>query len=255
MSSSRAIMARRRRAARAYQVRSYRSAASTRMALRSARILNVLPRRTSSEVKSVDTTAASGSGVVLTLNSTPLVTPINLIQEGSGFYNRIGRRIEMQSLHLTGQITCRNVQSNQDYCRILVVYDRQTNGILPSAAAILADYDQQGAVSTGVYSGVNPDYRERFLILADIRLTMPGTSNASPGTSVTNGVDPLVTTFNINRFIRLRNLATQYQSTHNPSIIDDISTGALYVMTMGTQAAAAAPWQYNAKWRLRYRDT
>ena len=113
----------------------------------------------------------------------------------------------MQSLHLTGQITCRNVQSlEQDYCRILVVYDRQTNGILPSASAILADYDQQGAVSTGVYSGVNPDYRERFLILADIRLTMPGTSNVSPGTAVTNGIDPLTTTFNINRFIRLRNL-------------------------------------------------
>ena len=106
-----------------------------------------------------------------------------------------------------------------------------------------------------VYSGVNPDYRERFLILADIRLTMPGTSNVSPGTAVTNGIDPLTTTFNINRFIRLRNLATQYQATHNPSIIDDISTGALYVMTMGSQAAIVAPWEYNAKWRLRYRDT
>ena len=61
-------MARRRRAARAFQVRAYRSAATTR------RILNVLPRRTP-ELKCVDTTNGNGSGVVLSLNTTPLVTP------------------------------------------------------------------------------------------------------------------------------------------------------------------------------------
>lgn len=96
--SAKTLMARRRRAARAYQVRAYRSAATTR------RVLNVLPRRATSEVKCVDTTAGNGSGVILTLSTTPLVTPVNLIQSGAGFYNRIGRRIEMKSLHLTGLI-------------------------------------------------------------------------------------------------------------------------------------------------------
>ena len=61
-------MARRRRAARAFQVRAYRDAATT------GRILNVLPRRSTPELKCVDTNG-NGSGVVLSLNTTPLVTP------------------------------------------------------------------------------------------------------------------------------------------------------------------------------------
>ena len=106
-------MARRRRAARAYQVRAYRSAATTR------RILNVLPRRSTPELKCVDTTNGNGSGVVLSLNTTPLVTPLNLVQSGAGFYNRVGRRIEMKSLHLTGLIHSTGKQADQDYCRLL----------------------------------------------------------------------------------------------------------------------------------------
>ena len=39
------------------------------------RILNVLPRRSTPELKCVDTTNGNGSGVVLSLNTTPLVTP------------------------------------------------------------------------------------------------------------------------------------------------------------------------------------
>ena len=166
-------MARRRRAARAYQVRAYRSAATTR------RILNVLPRRSMPELKCVDTTNGNGSGVVLSLNTTPLVTP-NLVQSGAGFYNRIGRRIEMKSLHLTGLIHSTGKQADQDYCRLLVVYDRQTNGALPAASDILKDYDQSGSSSTGVFSGINPDNRERFVILADYRLAMPGTNDIAP---------------------------------------------------------------------------
>ena len=241
-------MARRRRAARAYQVRAYRSAATTR------RILNVLPRRSTPELKCVDTTNGNGSGVVLSLNTTPLVTPLNLVQSGAGFYNRIGRRIEMKSLHLTGLIHSTGKQADQDYCRLLVVYDRQTNGALPAASDILKDYDQSGSSSTGVFSGINPDNRERFVILADYRLAMPGTSDTAPGISANHAVDPVAPTFNINRFIPLKNLQTQFQAEHNPALIGDISTGAMYLVTMGSFASTTEPWRFDAKWRLRYRD-
>ena len=104
------------------------SSASLQSAATTRRILNVLPRRSTPELKCVDTTNGNGSGVVLSLNTTPLVTPLNLVQSGAGFYNRIGRRIEMKSLHLTGLIHSTGKQADQDYCRLLVVYDRQTNG-------------------------------------------------------------------------------------------------------------------------------
>ena len=72
-----------------------------------------------------------------------------------------------------------------------MVYDRQTNGALPAASDILKDYDQSGSSSTGVFSGINPDSRERFVILADYRLAMPGTSDIAPGISANHAVDPV----------------------------------------------------------------
>lgn len=83
---------------------------------------------------------------------------------------------------------------------------------------------------------------------------MPGTNDTTPGTAVNSGIDPVTPTFNINRFIPLRNLIVQYQDSHNPSVIGDISTGAIYVVTMGSVASPNEPWRFDAKWRLRYRD-
>ena len=97
----------------------------------------------------------------------------------------------MKSLHLTGLIHSTGQQADQDYCRLLVVYDRQTNGALPAASDILKDYDQSGSSSTGVFSGINPDNRERFVILADYRLAMPGTNDIAPGISANHAVDPV----------------------------------------------------------------
>ena len=97
----------------------------------------------------------------------------------------------MKSLHLTGLIHSTGKQADQDYCRLLVVYDRQTNGALPAASDILKDYDQSGSSSIGVFSGINPDNRERFVILADYRLAMPGTSDIAPGISANHAVDPV----------------------------------------------------------------
>jgi len=241
----RSAMYSRRSAARSLQLRAYRGAQAFR-SLQSA------PRHSTAEVKSVDTVSGDAAGIALPLNTSFTRTAMNLLQEGSGFYNRIGRRIEMQSLHLTGLIhQTGTVTTQDDYGRILVVYDRQTNGAMPPFSTIMSDYDQAGSSATTVFSGLNPDQRERFVILADIRLALPATTSAG----LSGAVDGVNTTFNINRFIKLRNLNTHYQNSSQPSVIGDISTGGLYIVTCGALASGDEGWQFQAKWRLRYKDT
>lgn len=239
----------RRKAARSLQYRANRGAQNYRFA-RSLQSVSARP-----EVKLVDGLDTTAGSNVLTINSTGLVTPVNLISGGSGFNNRVGRKIEMQSLHFTGVIqqTANNSQVNE-YARIMVIYDRQSNGVTPSIQTILASYDQSTTAQTTVFSGINPDERERFLILSDQRLTLPATQTAG-GSFGPSGTDGLSATWNINRFIKLRNLQTHYKADSTPAVIGDIATGSLLIVTMGGIAAASAPYQFVGSWRLRYKDT
>lgn len=204
------------------------------------------------EVKLCDNVNAQ-AGISLSLNSTANIIPLNLIQSGSGFYNRVGRRIEMQSLHVTGEVNqTTTATSFNDYARILVIYDRQTNGAVPTYATIMAAYDQSGTASTNYLSGVNPDERERFVVLMDQRLVLP----ACPGgTGATGATDGPAVTFNISRFIKMRNLLTHYKADSSPAVIGDIATGAIYLIGIGRAASGSEGWQCNLQTRLRYKDT
>jgi len=199
------------------------------------------------EVKSVDI-----SNSTYNINTTGLVTPINLIQVGSTFCNRIGRRIEMSSLYVTGTLRLTgNTTATHDYCRILIVYDRQTNGATPAIATILSNYDQTTAQTTNAGSGLNPDQKERFVILADERRVVPPVS-ATGVYSSTEGDQDM---FSIKRFVKLRGMQTHYQADSSPAVVGDISTGGLFLVTIGLFANNSQPVNLNCNFRLRYKDT
>lgn len=204
------------------------------------------------EIKLVDGLAATPGANNLVLDSTGTIQPVNLIASGSGFNNRIGRKIEMQSLHLHGVITQTGTSTvSTDYTRICVVYDRQTNGAIPSLTDIFTNYSQTSVTSSTVFSDLNPDERERFVILADYRLVLPATTAAGT-TGASDGLQP---TFNINRFVKLNGASTIYKGDSSPSVIGDVATGALYVITMGSYAPGTQGYKAVLSWRLRYKDT
>ena len=202
-----------------------------------------------SEIKSLDLV-----GATYTLNSTAQITPLNLIRAGSSFFNRIGRRIEMRSLHLKGYIDSTRTTTDADYIRIMVVYDEQANGAIPAIADIIQDTDQAGTNSTTQLSGANLNNRDRFRILADFRIVLP--SQTLTGGAITNPgfVDPVSTTFDIERYIKLKGLVTQYRADSSPAVIGDVATGALYLVTYGGSAAGAEGFQFIGNTRLRYSD-
>lgn len=204
-------------------------------------------RQAGTEVKGVDVPITT-----VVLSTTGTFTLLNGIQEGSSFYNRIGRKVNMKSLHFTGHIDqTGNGGGVDDYIRIMIIYDQQPNGNFPATADILLNYNNAGATETNSHSHLNLNNRDRFSIVADIRLeTSHDTGAASDGLL---GMYTLQET-NVNRFIKLKNLVTQYKSTTNPAAIGDITTGALYLFTLGQNAVATAAYQLLFTSRLRYLD-
>lgn len=216
-------------------------------------MLSVTSRRSHAEIKTVDTANTHAATLTMALNTTGSVQVVNLIQPGDEYFQRIGRRIEMKSFFINGVIQQTGVFGNpNDYCRIAIVYDRQPNGVITTWANVFSSTDQSGTAVSSALSNVNPNEMERYMVLADFRLALPTVTANTDSTAAADGVH---TSFNINRFIKLKNLKAHYQAATSPSTIADISTGALYVLTYGSYAAGNDQWQAQLNWRLRYTDT
>jgi len=211
-------------------------------------------RSSSAEVKSVDLPVAP-----YLISIPAIIVPLNLISSGSSFFNRVGRRIEMKNIRVVCTIffnppVAVNTLFPSFYVRFLIVYDRQTNGSIPSINEILQTTDQSGVNSTTAFSGVNLNNRDRFSILRDTRISIPqvtssATGNVSLGATFT---DPLKPLSNLDHFVKLKGLVTQYKADTNPSVIGDIATGGLFWIMHTT--AGASPWACEMEARLRYHD-
>lgn len=193
----------------------------------------------------------------LALNTTGTILPLNLIQVGSSMFNRIGRRIEMRSVRFTARLDVLAVtrDADTDYARIAIVYDRQTNAAIPAITAVFQDTTQDGTNSTNAMSGVNMNNRERFVVIMDKRFGLPNTTNTAGVLTNTypNGDSQHIV---IDEFRKMRGLTTHYGADSNPAVIGDITTGALYIITLTSVHAAGAeqfalnPWNV----RLKYID-
>lgn len=206
-----------------------------------------------SEVKALDTPIQMG------FTTAGTVTCLNEIQAGSSFYNRIGRRIEIQSAQLN--LSLKPVGTNvsdyyePDFLRIMLVYDSQTNGAIPALADILQSVDQTGAALTSrAYSLLNLNNRDRFTVIRDIKLTAPSYStNAAGEPQITGTADQQNWKQVIDDYTtKCKGCLTQYKADSNPAVIGDISTGALYLVTTGIWASDL--WGLFGSVRLRFKD-
>lgn len=210
--------------------------------------MNMVTRGPKGETKSVDHPL-----LVLGCDATGAVQPINLIRTGSTFTNRIGRKISLKSLYLNGYFEEQSsANTSAGWCRVVVVYDKQTNGVAPTWANVFANYDQATAQTTDANAGVNLDYRDRFIILMDERIYLP--IGTTPAAGTLNPVpSPSCNEFKIKRFIPLKLMETQYKADSSPAVIGDIATGGLHIMTYGINAAGFS-YNANINARLRFED-
>jgi len=203
----------------------------------------------------------SGQGTTgcgaLALNSTGAIWPLNLIQVGSSMFNRIGRRLEMKSVKFTGFVTplVATRASGIDYGRLIIVYDRQTNGAAPAITDVIQDTDQAGANTTTSMSGINMNNRERFVTIMDHRFYLPAVTNTAGALTLVTPTDTTSWKPLIQEYRNLRMLTTHYKADSNPAVFGDISTGALWIISLGIIAAASENFSIN-NWncRLKYVD-
>lgn len=207
------------------------------------------------EIKSVDLVSAP---VTKPSCTTAQFTLLNGVQEGSSFFNRVGRKVMMRSLHLTGGVILSGNSATamtDEYLRHMIVYDRQPNGAVPAISDILLDYDNTGTTTTTSVSGLNMNNADRFVILRDMRVIVP---NSDLNNQTLNGVagiiDYTTNRVNINEFVLLKNLETHYKSSTNPAAIGDIASGALWFVQFGNVASASCAFGCAIQARLRYHD-
>lgn len=216
-----------------------------------------LLRQTATEKKVIFTGDTDPINQPLIMSTTATIYCPNLIQVGSSMFNRIGRKVEMRSIRLVANIATLNTTRTTltpDAGRIMVVYDRQTNGAFPAIADILQDTDQAGANLTDSVSGINMNNRERFVTLIDKKFTIP---QATLTAGVLTNVFPndIMIPTRIDEFRKLRGLTTHYKADSNPAVIGDIATGAIYILSL-SQIQASGTELFNYKWscRLKYVD-
>lgn len=171
--------------------------------------------------------------------------------------NRVGKKVNMKSLHLTGAIGLiagRAGTGVSDYLRVMVVYDRQPGAAAPAITDILRTFDQTGAQTTTALSGLNPVNSDRFVMLRDLRIDIPNDLVAAAVSASGAIIDYSTNRVNINEFIKLGDMEAAYKSTANPILEANFSTGVLYLVTYGLNPTASNVYSVAFTTRLRYTD-
>jgi len=186
-----------------------------------------------------------GSMGFLLLN-TPLV--------GAAFFNRIGNKITMKSVHIKINIGPRipttTPGGQNETVRFMLIYDRQANGANPTPATLLTDYGNGGGTQTTIISGMNPTQTGRFVILREHFIKLFNVNNETDMTSAASSFYQQDDHWFVNWFVKLKDLETIYQASTGG--IGDVSNGALYLVNM-TDATAAAQSACIFKYKARLR--
>lgn len=175
---------------------------------------------------------ASDTAVSLTSDTTGALTLLNGLSKGTDYNDRIGRRVFNKHLELNLRAKVTASTGVDQFHRILVVYDNQSNGVASTIGGVLS--------SVSVDALRNLMYEARYDILYDVRFPLNATAEAG-SQRVFHVVVPL-------------QRGTQYGTTDNGDVTD-ISTGAIYLMVIGSEAAGATAGSLLGTARLRFTDS
>jgi len=172
---------------------------------------------------------------------------INGIATGTGGNERLGNRIELA--RFTGRMQWAGpANGTQQQCRVMIVYDKQPNGLAFTASEILAT---SGDPILSLRDTTRPG---RFDILMDKTFLIGQKFYWTTGTG--DGATNVLQDDKIIKFsIPLGNRHPHYDGTG--AIIDDINVGALYLITFADLASGGDPSThpvYEALLRLKYYD-
>jgi len=173
-------------------------------------------RRRLGELNAIDSTPAT-----ISVNTTGNLVLLNGCATGADYTDRIGRKIRMKSVQFRGFFQPADDSTVTNYVRMMIVYDRQTNGNPPTVTEILQ--------SASSLSSLNLNNRERFTVVADKEYVIGRVINTA-----TQAVSYGLNVHKCKGYRRL-NLETQYGGSTNA--VASIATGSLYMLTIGNIAS------------------
>lgn len=98
------------------------------------------------------------------------MTLVNGVAEGATVYQHTGNKVHMHSLALECELTQPQTDVSSSTVRLMLIYDRQSNGAYPAITTLLLNDGLFGA--TEFNSAININYRDRFLVLRDEQLVL-----------------------------------------------------------------------------------
>lgn len=201
------------------------------------------------ELKYVDTLSMS-----TTISTTLSAFPLNIVQTGDTNKDRDGKAIMVKSIYLRGRLFLNGDvdASAADHLRMVIVYDRQTNGAAPTWASVFQSVNSANSVTNTSFSFTNVDNNDRYQILMDKHFgtdVLVANSATAASAFARQGIAP--TPQDITFYKRV-NLPTRYGSSDGT--VADIQSGSIYLLLLGTVAAAAAGWSWQGEARIRFSD-
>lgn len=181
------------------------------------------------------------------VNNTGTVTLLNIPVLGTDMTQRVGRKIINRSIYIrgvlrtNGSLNMTTISQQSQLARMLLVWDTQPNGAAPAVSDIL-----KAASAT---SQLNINYRDRFKILCDKQYAM---GPFQIDTVNHYGLSSNQQAYGIKKYKKLY-LETIFNGT-NGGTIGDITTGALWMVWVGTQAAGGDACTATVTTRLRFSD-
>lgn len=166
---------------------------------------------------------------------------LNLQQENTGYYGRIGNKIVTKSVRIKfGLYADARTVGNVEECisvRCMLVYDKSPNGVAPVFSDILQNASATGVTSTYFTSSVNMNNKDRFVIIRDKSYNL-------------SSQNPLI---NVKWYCKGM-WETIFKGTSNPITIANIRTGAFYFLVFTDGVALLTPTIESFGCRMRYYD-
>jgi len=165
------------------------------------------------------------------ITTTGIVTPINLIATGTDFFERIGRKVLIKSFQVRSFMGLENI-NNASGVRLMLVYDKQTNGALPAIGDILGI----PIASNPFVAMLNLNNRDRFVILWDKIYRM----------DLGSGIVTVLKKY--------KKLSHETVFSGTTAAIGSIATGGLYLVQIGSVAAGTTDVDQSSVVRIRFQD-
>lgn len=181
------------------------------------------------DLGSVDTQITSTA-----VSTTPIVTLVSGIAEGTAVNQHQGRKLHIKSIRWSGHVYA-DTAATVNTVRLSLIHDLAPNGALPDVSLI---YDTVGG-NYGPWSPLNINGMRRFRVLASRVLSIAGQST----TTAAQAVQP----FDI--YVK-RNIDVQLLT--GTAAITSIASGAIYAVLIGSSVSGTADCITDGNVRIRF---